>query len=464
MKGNDLSAENERADPVVSSWLEHSTAEGGVTPNNDLDMPGSGAVPNATTVRDEVEVEMTARYSIDPSPDHQNSATEKVDPNPCDRQPEKGILGHVVPTVLTSRDVLPRPLRVDDGSENDLLDNFFSLSDPSSSSEEGDENEIWAEYETIRQSKNRRKYMGAEKLGEHALEDKMTWDYSFSTVSGGSSMLADKADKDKVPLGDRGSQDPPQQITLDLIYETMLAHRAESKQDSARTQGACRKLQNAVRRVGRACSDIGASVGEAESRISVLEDDLAAQKSATEAMKSQKEDVLSRLTDLENRMRRNNLRVLGIPEGVEGEDIRKFITDLFLEALPELTQWDWQKELQRVHRFPFQLRSQPNNSNTEYHPRTILISLNNFLAREALFDLARPNKKRAAKGCNFFVRPDFCQETVTRRWHLRQLIPLFQAKESQAFLLSPAKLKVVYKGQTTFFLSEIQAREYLQFL
>lgn len=141
--------------------------------------------------------------------------------------------------------------------------------------------------------------------------------------------------------------------------------------------------------------------------------------------------------DLENRSRRNNLRILGIPEGLEGGDVLRFIIEMFSEAFPELQHWKWEIELQRVHRFPFQLRTGRGGSNEK--PRAILICLNNFLLREAIYDLARPDKKRCGKGCEFFFRLDFCQATVQKRWHLHQLIPLFQAKGAQVFLLYPEK-------------------------
>lgn len=145
----------------------------------------------------------------------------------------------------------------------------------------------------------------------------------------------------------------------------------------------------------------------------------------------------------------------------ERQDPRKFIIDLFSEAFPELTQWDWQREVQRAHLFPFSIRSGPGQATAR--PRAILISLN-FLAWEAVYELARPDRKRAGKGLEFFVRPDFCHHTVEKRWQLRQPIPPCQAKGAQVFLLNPAKLKVLYKDHTRFFTSEVQAKEFLQSL
>ncbi|KAJ1133125.1 hypothetical protein NDU88_011422 [Pleurodeles waltl] len=92
---------------------------------------------------------------------------------------------------------------------------------------------------------------------------------------------------------------------------------------------------------------------EVETRISRLEDDAGSQQVTREAIEKQLEDTQWKLTDLEDRLRRNNLRVLGIPEGVEGSDTHSFMVALFKEAFPDLQQWDWDREIQRAHQFPF---------------------------------------------------------------------------------------------------------------
>ncbi|KAJ1096219.1 hypothetical protein NDU88_001362 [Pleurodeles waltl] len=58
--------------------------------------------------------------------------------------------------------------------------------------------------------------------------------------------------------------------------------------------------------------------------------------------------LCSRLTDLEDRSRRNNIRLLGIPEGTEGADIPSYLRDM----LPKLTNitFDPPLEFQRAHR------------------------------------------------------------------------------------------------------------------
>ncbi|KAJ1131901.1 hypothetical protein NDU88_010231 [Pleurodeles waltl] len=116
-------------------------------------------------------------------------------------------------------------------------------------------------------------------------------------------------------------------------------------------------MQTQIRRVAKTCSEFTMRMEEAETRISRLEDDVGSQRMTRETMEKQLEDTQWKLTELEDRLRRNNLQVLGIPEGAEGSDPHGFMIALFKEAFPDLHQWEWGREIQRAHRFPFNRRN-----------------------------------------------------------------------------------------------------------
>ncbi|KAJ1082204.1 hypothetical protein NDU88_002372 [Pleurodeles waltl] len=80
-------------------------------------------------------------------------------------------------------------------------------------------------------------------------------------------------------------------------------------------------MQTQIRRVAKT-SEFASRLEEVETQISRLEDDVGSQKVTQETMEKQLEDTQWKLTDLEDRLRCNKLRVLGIPEGVEGSDPR----------------------------------------------------------------------------------------------------------------------------------------------
>lgn len=138
--------------------------------------------------------------------------------------------------------------------------------------------------------------------------------------------------------------------------------------------------------------------------------------------------------------------------------MRAFMVQMLQKAFPDLEGWRWSHEVQRAHRAPFNIR-QPVHPDAK--PRAILVYFGNFLLRQLIFEKARPDAQRAVDRFSFFTRPDFCHTTVERRWRLRQMISQFQEKGAQAFLLNPARLKIIWKDRVRVFTSEIKAKEFL---
>ncbi|KAJ1177873.1 hypothetical protein NDU88_003125 [Pleurodeles waltl] len=198
-------------------------------------------------------------------------------------------------------------------------------------------------------------------------------------------------------------------------------------------------------------------------RTEALETEVNATAAQTATQGQQISDIQWKLEDAEKRQRQNNLRILGIAEGLEGQDTRTYAVSLFKKAFPDLLEWNWETEIQRAHRFPlFKKKQTSDASRRQNYPRAIIIYFGNFLLQQIVFEKPRPNLKINVEGVSFFSRPDFAIATVERRWRLRQLIAPFQEVGAEAYLLSPARLKIIYKSTTLTFLSEIKAGEYVQ--
>ncbi|KAJ1130181.1 hypothetical protein NDU88_008537 [Pleurodeles waltl] len=88
---------------------------------------------------------------------------------------------------------------------------------------------------------------------------------------------------------------------------------------------ATKRLQGSVRKVAKSCMEIEAKLCSMEDRIVAVEDDMDTLKEQNAARDGQLTDVMWKIEDLENRQRRNNLRFLGIPEGLEGNNIQAYM-------------------------------------------------------------------------------------------------------------------------------------------
>ncbi|XP_053561404.1 splicing factor 3A subunit 2-like [Bombina bombina] len=86
-----------------------------------------------------------------------------------------------------------------------------------------------------------------------------------------------------------------------------------------------------------------------EQRISDFEESQNVLSAKLEAVLSQNKILTNKMEDTENRARRNNLRIIGLPETVKSQDLKKFVE----ETLPNLMEIQQQKSLftvERVHR------------------------------------------------------------------------------------------------------------------
>ncbi|KAJ1205405.1 hypothetical protein NDU88_000840 [Pleurodeles waltl] len=266
----------------------------------------------------------------------------------------------------------------------------------------------------------------------------MSWDYT------GTQLLQHSLDDLSVSLvgseidAVRTETPPP---SLRIIYQTIMAQHKQTQGDNKKARVATKQLQVAVSKIAKTCSEIGERIATIESRANVLETGLGVVVQQTAMHDTQLSDIQWKIEDFENWQCRNNLHLLGIQEGVEGQDPRAFIIRLFKAAFLERTEWDLEKEIQRAHLFPLYPKKQQLvgvAGENQQQPRAFIVYFGNYLLRQIIFEKDRPDSKISCDSCTFFSRPDFCPATVERRWRLGQLISSFQEKGAEAYLLSPA--------------------------
>lgn len=99
------------------------------------------------------------------------------------------------------------------------------------------------------------------------------------------------------------------------------------------------KLQSVSSRI----EHIETKMGELATTINNL---IAAHDTKEDEMKK----INAKIDDIEDRSRRNNLKIRGVPELIKQSDLRKYVTHLFTSILPELTELDIMVD--RIHHLP----------------------------------------------------------------------------------------------------------------
>lgn len=139
---------------------------------------------------------------------------------------------------------------------------------------------------------------------------------------------------------------------------------------------------NAIQEIKNDISEFGGRISEAEHRISETEDNVEKLQKTVNVMEHQIATLTSDLDDLENRNRRCNLRLVNLPEKVEGKDavnfLEKWLSDVFgASTFPSPV------VIERAHR----IGKPPTKP--QHYPRILIMKFLNFRDRQRVIQAAR---------------------------------------------------------------------------
>ena len=127
-------------------------------------------------------------------------------------------------------------------------------------------------------------------------------------------------------------------------------------------------------------------------------------------LKEQIETTSLKCEDLENRLRRENIRIRDLEEGAEGPDVEAFITGMFHEILDNpMTKI----KIDRVHRVG------PPMTAVKRRPRDILVKMRSFKLKEEILKKARQKGDTSFQGFKCALYQDIAPSTLTRRFQLK---------------------------------------------
>ncbi|KAJ1162293.1 hypothetical protein NDU88_002761 [Pleurodeles waltl] len=182
-----------------------------------------------------------------------------------------------------------------------------------------------------------------------------------------------------------------------------------------------------------ATSSIRAVIAGFRETVHNLDQRLTSMEEHVMALPGQEAELRSlrtKVTDLEDRRRRDNIHLFGIPEHKEGSDIKSFLKTL----LPELTGLEYSPplEFQRAHRIGPLHRATPDK------PRLIIACfLRHEQARQTIL-AAKSQGSYSLEGHEIRVAADFSRPTNERRKAFWALRPQLRSLEIKYGLFEPA--------------------------
>ncbi|KAL6464298.1 hypothetical protein MHYP_G00266150 [Metynnis hypsauchen] len=215
---------------------------------------------------------------------------------------------------------------------------------------------------------------------------------------------------------------------------------AELRSSHANLTTSINSLNSKVRDMETAATDMDKRIADLETTCKTLD--------------SENKRLREKMDDLENRSRRNNLRIIGIPEGAEGSQptlfMGSFFTELFgASKLPN------PPEIDRAHRAPIP-RPQPGA-----RPRPMLVRFLRFQAKEEILRLSRQQGQSLYKNSRVHIFPDLSVELRNRRNKFKSVKLKLHEAGLKFRMQYPARLIFSFDGSTHKFDSAAEACSFL---
>ncbi|KAJ1157065.1 hypothetical protein NDU88_009780 [Pleurodeles waltl] len=162
----------------------------------------------------------------------------------------------------------------------------------------------------------------------------------------------------------------------------------------------------------------------------------------------------SKLTDLEYRSRRNNIRFLGFPEGIEGTDILSYLQDT-LPKLADIT-FDPPLEFQRAHRLGLK------GQNGQDRPRPIIACFLRHGQVRQLLQLSRRQGPFRLGPLEIRLSADFSKETADQRRAFLSFRPRLRHLDVKFGLFEPARMWITKNGESQTFYDPEDLKSFLE--
>lgn len=196
---------------------------------------------------------------------------------------------------------------------------------------------------------------------------------------------------------------------------------------------------------------------EAEGRISTVEDQQGSHSSQITELQSLVNTLFHKVDDTENRQRRNNIRVVGLPEGEEGSRPAIFAESLFKNLL-NLPDMPPTYVVERTHRVSMGRR--PEGA----PPWPFLVRFLNYRDRDMILAEARKHPELPYENTKVMFFPDFSAEVQKRRRSFIDVRRRLREKDIKYSMLYPSRLRIPYKGTVRFSDTPMEASDWIDSL
>uniref|UniRef100_A0A3Q1BE19 L1 transposable element RRM domain-containing protein n=1 Tax=Amphiprion ocellaris TaxID=80972 RepID=A0A3Q1BE19_AMPOC len=228
------------------------------------------------------------------------------------------------------------------------------------------------------------------------------------------------------------------------------------KELKGQSQESFTRLETSVEGLSTQLTKLEKRVVDAEERITATEETTAAHRKAIGFLLQREAELVERCEDLQNRARRQNLRLYQVPEGSEGRDMVTFIKKLLPTVLTELPLKEGDIRIDRAHRA---LMPKPKENDP---PRSIGIRFADYTVKERILQQAWKQRTVKMGERQIYFDNDYSSELQRKRAQVRYVVKQLKQKSIKAKCLYPARLRMMVGSEEKTFQTVMDAAPVLQ--
>lgn len=227
-----------------------------------------------------------------------------------------------------------------------------------------------------------------------------------------------------------------EEVSLEKVLVELRDFRRDNKQQLSEIQQDLHKTSNRL--------------DEAEGRIEEVETAMQAASSLLAQLLQRQNNMEAKLIDQEGRARRENIRIYGIPEGAEDNNIEGFIDKLLRDCL-DFPQ-DAQIKIERAHRA---LGLKPADAQSK--PRSIIVKFASYKVKEEVIRRAWQKGQVQYNNDRFYVDHDYPPAIIKKRAEYNQAKKMLKERKINFQTPYPARLRVFYGDETCLYQTAAEA-------
>lgn len=177
-------------------------------------------------------------------------------------------------------------------------------------------------------------------------------------------------------------------------------------------------------------------------------------ESALKKMEGVNTALQQKIEDLEGRSRRNNIRIIGVPEGAEGTRPTDFVAELLPKLLGE-ENFNLPLVVDRAHR---SLQPRPADG---ARPRPIIARIHLFQVKEKIMQLRRLHGPLQFRSNKVWIFPDYTSSVMERRKQFVEVLRELRNLKIKHSLRYPARLHIELNGQSHTFTASADAKAFM---